>query len=112
MYNVQFVATTSADWAEAIELTDASTNLALDVPDDAVFDLAIGPRCWRFQASSEDGEITRPRDNVIQWQFSPAQLSSFCRGGRTFPVGLTMTTDGGTIQLLVGTLSIIDGVVR
>lgn len=112
MYDVQFLATSSADWAEAVELIDATTNLALAVPDDATFDLTIGRRCWSgdFIASSEDGKITRPKLNVIQWRFTPTDLNTF--GSKsTYPVGLIMKSAEGTIQLLVGTLSIIDGVV-
>lgn len=112
MYEVQFQTTNSADWAEALELIDANTNMALDVPDDAVFELAIGDRCWSgdFRASSEDGAITRPADNIIQWQFTREQLNRFWAPG-TYRVGITMKTSGGTTQLLVGTLSIINGVV-
>jgi len=112
MYQVQFIATTSADWAEAIELIDAETNLALQVPDNAVFKLAIGDRCWggSLDASTTDGEITRPEINVIQWRFTPDKINRYWRGS-THPVGLTMTTDGGTVQLMVGTLTILDGVV-
>lgn len=112
MYEVQFQTTTSADWAEAVELIDANTNLPLDVPDEAVFDLAIGDYCWsgRFRATSEDGAISRPQDNIIQWQFTRDQLNRFWAPG-TYPVGLTMQTNGGTTQLLIGTLSVINGIV-
>lgn len=112
MYDVQFFATTSADWAEAVELIDADTNLALDVPDDATFALTIGGRCWSdFAITSEGGEITRPADNIIQWRFTASDFSRYWPGG-THRVGLTMTTTGGTTQLLIGTLSVLDGIVR
>lgn len=112
MYQVQFVTTSSADWAQAIELIDAGTNLPLDVPEEAVFNLTIGDRCWSgdLTASSTDGEITRPADHIIQWRFTPSNMRLYWRGS-THAVGLTMATDGGTTQLLVGTLSIIDGIV-
>lgn len=112
MYQVQFAATSSADWAEAIELIDNDTNLALDVPDDARFNLTIGGRCWsgELTASTTDGRITRPADNIIQWRFTPNDIRTFWPRN-SYAVGLTMTTDGGTTQLLVGTLSVIDGIV-
>ena len=112
MYQVQFQATSSADWAESVELIDNDTNLALDVPVEAEFNLSIGDRCWSgdFTASTDDGQITRPANNVIQWRFTPDNLNRFWPRG-TYQVGLTMTTDGGTTQLLVGTLTIIDGIV-
>ena len=114
MYEVQFVATSSADWAQAVELIDTTTNLPLDVPDEAVFELTIGDRCCScggFDASSDDGEITMPTPSTIQWNFTRTDLNRYWPRN-TYPVGLTMTTNGGTVQLLVGTLSIIDGVVR
>lgn len=111
MYSVQFQATSSADWVEAIELIDANTNLPLAVPAEAVFDLSIGDRCWGpFDASSADGAITRPAENIIQWRFERSDLCRFWSRG-TYSVGLTMTTSGGTTQVLIGTLTIIDGVV-
>lgn len=112
MYQVQFEATTSADWAEAIELVDDATNLPLDIPEGTTFELTIGDCCWPgLNASTDDGKIIMPSANVIQWRFLPADLTRYWSPG-TYPVGLTMTTTGGTTQLLVGTLSIIDGVVR
>lgn len=111
MYQAQFVATTSADWAEAVELIDDNTSLALDVPIEAEFKLSIGDRCWGpFNASTEDGKVVRAASNILTWRFTPDDLSRFWRSG-TYSVGLTMTTEGGTQQLLVGTLSIIDGIV-
>ena len=112
MYEVQFIASSSADWMEAVELIDSTTNQALVVPDDAVFNLAIGDRCWSgdFKASSDDGKITRPLPNVIAWSFTPADMSRFWPRN-SYKVGLTMVTGGLTIQILVGTLAVIDGVV-
>lgn len=112
MYKVQFEATSSADWTESIELIDADTNHALDVPEDAEFELTIGDRCWSgdFTASTGEGNIIRPADNVIQWRFPRTDLNRFWPRN-TYSVGLTMTTAEGTIQLFVGTLTIIDGVV-
>lgn len=112
MYQVQFQATTSADWAEAVELIDAKTNLPLVIPQEAEFRLTIGDRCWGpFNASTEDGTITRPAENILQWRFTPDELRRFWPQGN-YPVGLTMETLGGTTQILIGTLSIINGVVR
>lgn len=112
MYEVQFLATTSADWSEAIELIDANTNQPLTIPDDAEFELTIGGQCWSgLSGSSDDGRITRPKPNVIQWKFTTDDFRRYWPG-RTHSVGITMTTSEGTIQILIGTLSIIDGVVR
>lgn len=112
MYQVQFSATTSANWAEAIELTDAATNLPLHVPDDAVFHLTVEDRCRApvLRAASDEGTIVRPQDHIIQWTFSATDMGALCSGS-TYPVGLTMTTDAGTTQLLIGSLALLDGIV-
>lgn len=111
MYQVQFLATTSADWAEAIELIDADTNLPLDVAT-ATFKLQVDDRdgCGVLTASTEAGTIIQPEPGVVQWHFPLGSMGSLCRGS-TYSVGLTMTTADGTTQLFTGTLAIVDGVV-
>lgn len=112
MYEVQFLATSSADWAQAIELIDADTNLPMTGIDDATFKLAVdGPGNTSYlTASTAEGTLTRPSAHIVQWVFDAADLGSLC-AGTTYSVGLTMTTDGGTIQILRGTLAFLDGVV-
>lgn len=114
MYQADFVATDSEDWAEAIEFYDASgTCDASDlVPAEAEFDLAVGDRCRvLLRASTADGTILRPSQHIITWRFTPDQLRQLC-AGNTYSVGLTMTTPTGTEQILTGTLSFIDGIVK
>lgn len=112
MYEVQFFATSSADWGQAIELIDADTNQPMTGIDDATFKLAVdGPgRTSYLTASTAEGTITRPSPHIVQWLFDADELGSLC-AGTTYWVGLTMTTDGGTTQLLRGTLIFLDGVV-
>lgn len=112
MYTAEFIATTSADWAESIEMIDADTNLPLVLPDDAEFELAIGDRCWvgSFLATTENGKISRPEPHIITWRFTRDDLTRYW-SRNTYRIGLTVTVDGGTTQLLTGTLSIIDGIV-
>lgn len=112
MYEVQFTATSSADWAQAIELIDGDTNLPITGIEDATFKLAVdGPGGTPYlTASSAEGTITRPSTHIVQWVFDTDDLGSLCAGS-TYSVGLTMTTDGGTIQILRGTLAFLDGVV-
>lgn len=112
MYQVQFFATSSAYWAQAIELIDADTNQPLEDIDSASFALEVDDECGArlLSASTEDGTLTRPFPYVVQWNFTPEQHSSLCPGS-TYRVGLTMTTATGTIQLLIGTLAYLDGIV-
>ena len=113
MYEVQFLATSSADWAQAIELIDADTNLPLADIDDATFELSVDRQngCGSvLTASTAAGTITQPQANVVQWVFLASQMTGLCDGS-TYRVGLTMTTAGGTVQILIGTLTFVDGIV-
>lgn len=110
MYQASFTATDSADWAEAIEFIDGDTSLPLDI---STTDFALTVRD-KFRSpvltgTTGDGAIQRV-GNVIRWRFSATAMRAFCVGN-TYPVGLTMTTGEGTEQVLVGTLSYIDGIV-
>lgn len=112
MYEVQLVATGSADWALSVELTDASTNLPLVGVDDANFKLAVDDRHGRtiLTRSTADGTIARPNPNIIQWVFRPSEMTGLCQG-TTYRVGLTIEAAGGTTQIFIGSLTFIDGIV-
>ncbi len=115
MYQLQFFATTSADWAAAIELIDNETNLALGDLDDAVFELDVedsdGDSILNAGTDDEDGIIEVVEGNIVQWRFPKEQIGR-CKRGHTYTVGMTLTNALGTTQLFTGTLAIIDGVVR
>jgi hypothetical protein len=109
MYQARFFATDDADWSEAIGITNDTTNQPYDDAADATFDLVVSD-CGSevLTASTDDETIERPDDNIIQWRFTAAQMSGLC-AGKTYSVGLNMTTLGGTTAILVGTLAVIDG---
>jgi len=113
MYEVQFVATSSAGWAKAIQLIDATTNEPMEDIEDATFELDVRDSCGTqiLTRSTADDTIERPSVDTIQWIFTPAEMAGKCRD-RTYRVGMTMTTEGGTIQLFIGTLTLLDGEVR
>lgn len=108
MYEMQLFATDDADWAVRIELTDDDTGLALDTTD-IQFDLNVED-CGSsvLSASTTDATIEVPETGTFQWRFTAAQMASLCPG-RTYKVGCTMTTAGGTTQLFIGSLAILDG---
>ena len=112
MYEAEFLATDSADWSQAIEFIDGDTGRPLNV-EDADFELVVRDKghCVLLRAKTEDDSIQRPSDSTISWRFAASEMKVL-RHGNTYPVGLTMTTENGTVQVLVATLSFIDGVVR
>lgn len=109
MYQVQWSATDDAAFGKAIELFNTETNLPLTEATDADFNFAISSRGSELlTASSEAGTITKPMDHIVQFIFSAEQMACLC-AGTTYEVGLTMTTNIGKTQLLVGSLAVIDG---
>lgn len=111
MYQTNFVATNSADWAQAIQVIDADTNQPLELTG-LTFELRVEDDCGSpmVSASTDEATITTPGDGVVQWVFTHEQMGGFC-SGNTYKVGLTMTSAGGTTQILIGSLSYLDGVV-
>ena len=65
----------------------------------------------RLVASTDNGKITYPSLGTFRWFFTEAEMNGLCSG--TYDTGLTLTNDDGTqtVQLSVGSLPIVDGVV-
>lgn len=108
MYQVRWFGTDDADFAKSIELIDATTNQPLDTTD-ADFNLQVS-ECGTsmLTASTDDATIIIPETGTIQFTFTADQMNSL-EPGTTYDVGLTMTTNTGKTQLLVGSLAIING---
>jgi hypothetical protein len=62
-------------------------------------------------ASTENGKITYPALGVFHWFFTEGEMGGLSAG--TYATGLTITNDDGTqtVQLSVGALPVVDGVV-
>lgn len=102
-------ATTSADWAVAIEIIDNSTNDPFDASD-LEFVLEVSD-CGAalLRATTADGTITRPSLSQIAWRFSAAQMRQLAPS-TTYAVGCIYTDSEGAVgQFLVGELAIVDG---
>lgn len=109
-YDIAFSAVSGSDWTVAIELIDPNTNGALADAANASFDLQVLDRSGSalLRASTADDTIEKPETNQVRWHFTDAQLSALCPG-TTYKVSLRMTTEGGTIPLVLGSLAYIDG---
>lgn len=109
-YELKFTAYDDADWAQAVEIIDANTNLGLEDAADALFEIEVTDCGSRLLgASTADDTVTRPDDQTIQWVFTKAQMSAL-EAGRTYRVGCRMTPEGGnSIVLFTGQLAFLDG---
>jgi hypothetical protein len=68
-------------------------------------------RGQRLLASTDNGKITYPSLGVFRWFFAEDEMGSL--NAMTYDTGLTLTNVDGTqtIQLSVGSLPIVDGIV-
>ena len=108
MYEMQLFATDDADWAVRVELTDDDTGLPLDTTD-IVFELAVSSCGTDYlTATTEDDTIEVPETGTIQWRFTLEQMGAL-DVRQTYNVGCRMTNGGGTTQLFVATLAILNG---
>lgn len=108
MYEMQLFATDDADWAVRIELTDDDTGLSLDTTG-IVFEVAIS-NCGSdyLTATTADDTIEVPEAGMIQWRFTKEQMGAL-DVQKTYNVGCRMTNAGGTTQLFVASLAILNG---
>lgn len=109
MYQVEFIATRSAGWAQAIALIDGNNDQPFDASVIKI-EMEVRSLCGGRELfiSTEDGTIERPRADVIQWRFTPDQFRRLT-SNETYRVGAVMTAPSGTTQLFVGTLALSDG---
>ena len=100
-----------ADWIIQISATDAETGVDIDFTGASVlFVVKDQNNCQVLSGSTTDGTITLPLSTTLQIQFTPAQMETLCPG--TYKVGCVYLLNGETDQLLVGTVSIYDGVAQ
>jgi hypothetical protein len=110
MYQGTFpAATTDADWAFVVSLTDESTGQEYDASDLEFTLNVVDCGTAVLSATTEAGTLTRPDDHQVAWRFSAAQMAALC-DGKTYKVGLISEDDDGhKTQILVMDLPVIDG---
>jgi hypothetical protein len=76
-----------------------------------IFQISDKQNCPRLLASTDNGKITFIDLGTFRWFFTLADMHGLEAG--TFNTGLTLTNNDGTqtIQLSVGPLPIVDGIV-
>lgn len=113
MYDAIFSTTSSVGWSKSIELINADTNEPMVIEDGTQFELAVDDQygCRRFTAGTDTGELERPTPSVVQWRFTPQQISGL-RDQRTYRCGLVLIQPSGArVQIFIGSLTILDGIV-
>jgi hypothetical protein len=126
MYHVTFPPQSNrASWVFIGQITDLDDNLIDLSACSLVFQVSPpqrssssgygygdrGEASGSLSASTDNGKLTIVSLGTFRWFFTLQDMKSLCAG--TYDTGLTLTNDDGTqtIQLSVGPLPIVDGVV-
>jgi hypothetical protein len=112
MYHVTFPTQSNrASWSGVGLITDLDDN-PVDLAGCSMV-LAVSDHCGvqRLVASTDNGKLTIVDLGTFQWSFTRDEMRGMCLG--TYNTGLTLTNDDDTdtVQLTIGPLPIIDGVV-
>ncbi len=100
-------ASNRADWTLVIAATDADTGDDIDFTGAAVsFAVADSEGCRRLSATVDNG-ITVGGETVTVF-FSADAMKALCAG--TYKMGAVYQINGETVQLFIGTVTIVDGV--
>jgi len=115
-----------ADWQEAVVLTDEDSGDLIDIslcritmtlttgrrnpnlyPQSAFYDYPINEPAV-LTGSTDTGEITKPDVGTFQWLFPFSRMSTLRQG--EYIVGVRISQDTRTVQLIVGTVTVIEGI--
>lgn len=114
MYDANFAPVSNrADWIGTIELVNDDTDETLTDLTGLYVLLELrsrNPPCRLLRATTEDGHITFAADGAIQWHFTAEEMR--CLPAGTYDVGLTITREDFTEQELIGSVPVVDGIVR
>jgi hypothetical protein len=117
-------ASNRADWQEAVVLSDQDTGDLIDISlcriTLTVVKMPRNPNVYNrdgyygydhdgvaLTGSTDTGEITLPDVGTFQWLF-PADRMTCLRQGE-YQIGVRISQDDRTMQLIVGTVNVIEG---
>jgi hypothetical protein len=112
MYHVNFPPQSNrASWVFIGQVMDLEENLLDIAACSMVFQITDKHGSPRLEASTANGKITYVDTGTFRWFFTLEEMRGLEPG--TYDTGLTLTNDDGTqtIQLSVGPLPVVDGVV-
>lgn len=101
-----------ATWIVNYEITDVETGDLIDLS--GVDEITIEIRDPKTQSAiltgtKTGGDIVISDTGVFTWTFSATDMRTLC--AKTYEVGCTLTDNSETVQLMIGTLPVYDGVV-
>ena len=113
MYEGQLPAASNrATWGETIQMFDSETSELIDISDATEVVIEVrdaSSRCVVLTGSLTGGEVTMPSTGTLAWSFDVDTMRGIHPD--TYEVGLTYTADGETVQVFIGTLIVLDGIV-
>ena len=118
-------ASNRADWQEACVLTDQDTGELIDISGCRVMlTLAVPNRNMSsgyytnysdypnasavLKGSTDSGEITLPDMGTFEWTFTAVQMAGLVQG--EYVIGVRISQDDRTVQLIVGTVNVVEGI--
>lgn len=109
-FTSNFDQSNKADWSFDITATDADTGLDIDFTGASVlFVVKDENNCQKLSASIGSG-ITQPVGTTLEVKFTATQMETLCSG--SYKVGCVYSLNGEINQLLIGTVSVYDGVAK
>jgi len=101
------------DWSEAFTLVDSDSGDVIDISGCSVTMTVrnFSDKSVVLTGSTDTGEITFPvggTDGTFMWTFPDTQMSALCQ--RQYEVGVRISRDTRTAQLIVGTVEVLEGI--
>lgn len=101
-----------ATWIVLYELKDDETDELIDLSsvDEITVQVRDSRKSMILSATLSGGSVEIVDTGVFKWTFTASQMSTLA-ASRTYEVGCTIKKEEETVQLLIGTLPVINGVV-
>lgn len=105
-------ASNRADWRFWLKNTDPTNGSLIDIPVSQVtLQVQRRDRCGPvLSAAPGDGKITSPEAGVLEVRFPASEMRNLCAD--TYEVGAIISDGTDTAQFILGTVPVVDGVVR
>lgn len=106
-------ASNCATWSESYELSDAETGDLIDLSEVDEITLVVRDQDSKsavLTLTLTGGDITIVDTGVFQWRAEDTSMESLC--AKSYFVGATIEQDDDTVQLFIGFLPVIDGIVN